>query len=158
MYRANVDATPESESPAVTVGTGLIIPHGTSGRRYRLFSAETGASGGSSTSLKSFGQAINRIANSASQAINQRKREDISTSSSVKTSVSNKDKTSATIQNVHQGITLNLLFYRLSNKFRGGINLDELQFEVIPSAEIIGGSGVYESLRFTLSELPQLLE
>ncbi len=39
-----------------------------------------------------------------------------------------------------------------------GIYLDDVQFEVIPSSEIIGGSGVYESLRFTLSEIPQLLE
>jgi len=38
MYRANVDATPEGESPAVTVEAGLIIQHGTSGRWYLMVS------------------------------------------------------------------------------------------------------------------------
>jgi hypothetical protein len=42
--------------------------------------------------------------------------------------------------------------------FESGIFLDDLQFQIIPSVEVIAGSGVYESVQVGLGDLPELLE
>ena len=120
--------------------------------------AEASASGGTSASLKEFGQAIHKVAKKAAQSINQQSREEVSSSTTTTTSVSSSDTTTATVRNINEGRSLNLLFYRLNNKFEGGLYLEDLQFNVISGVEIIAGSGIHESVVFGLGDVRGMLE
>ncbi|MGK7954962.1 MAG: hypothetical protein AB4063_06840, partial [Crocosphaera sp.] len=120
-------------------------------------SAQASASAGTSNSLKDFNQAINKTAKKAAQSLSQQNKQEVSTSSTAKTTVETEDKTEATVKNINEGRALNLMFYRINNKFKGGLYLDNLEFEVIPSLESIDGSGVYEARRYSLSELSKVV-
>ncbi|MHC4356223.1 MAG: hypothetical protein ACYS0H_26265, partial [Planctomycetota bacterium] len=124
---------------------------------YGPFSAEASASGGTSSSLKDVSQAISRVARKAAKSVSSQNREEVSSATTSRTTISNTDETVATIRNINQGRSLNLMFYRLYNKYHGGLYLEGLRFDVISSVEVIAGSGVHESRSFSLEELPQLV-
>ena len=121
------------------------------------FSAEASASGGTNSSLKDMGQAISKVAKKAAQSVSSQNREEVSSTTSSRTTISNTDETVATIRNINQGRSLNLMFYRLYNKYSGGLFLEGLRFTVIPSIEVIAGSGVHSSRSYSLEELPRLI-
>ncbi|MDZ7582712.1 MAG: hypothetical protein U5R30_19545 [Deltaproteobacteria bacterium] len=121
------------------------------------FSAEASASGGASSSLKDMSQAISKVATKAAKSVSSQNREEVSSTATARTTISNTDETVATIHNINQGRTLNLMFYRLYNKYKGGLFLEGLRFDVIPGVEVIAGSGVHESRSYSLEELPGLI-
>lgn len=124
---------------------------------YAGITAEASASGGTTSSLKDMSQAINRVAKKASQSISQQTRQEISSTATARATTSTADEAVATIRNINQGRSLNLMFYRLYNKYRGGLFLDDLRFEVIPSVEVIAGSGVHESRSYSRKDLPHVI-
>lgn len=116
--------------------------------------AEATAGGGSRESLTSLSQSIAKVARRATHSQSQQNRQEVSSTSSTQVTVYNADETVASIRNINQGRSLNLMFYRLYNKFTGGLYLEGLRFEVIPSVEVIAGSGVYQSKSYGLEQLP----
>lgn len=125
---------------------------------YGPFSAEASASGGMSSSLKDMSQAISKVASKAAKSVSSQNREEVTSTSTARTTISNTDETIATIRNINQGRSLNLMFYRLYNKYEGGLFLERLRFDVVPSVEVIAGSGVHESKSYSLEELPRMID
>lgn len=125
---------------------------------YGPFSASATASGGTTRSLNEVSQAISKVARKAARSVSQQNREEVSSSSTARTEITKTDETKATLTNINQGRSLNLMFYRVNNKFSGGLFLDDLGFSVIPGVELIAGSGVHDSRGYGLQELPRLLD
>ena len=124
---------------------------------YGFASAEASASGGTTHSLKDVSQAIGKVAKKAAKSVSQQNREEVTSTSTSRTKITNTDETTATITNINQGRSLNLMFYRLSNKFTGGLFLEGLQFDVISGVELIAGSGVLGSKSYSLEDLPGMM-
>ncbi len=120
--------------------------------------ASASASSGTSSSNREFAKNINKVAKRASKSVSSRNRQEVSTSTSSRTTISTRTESEAEVRNSNQGRTLNLMFHRLYNRFRGGLYLDGLRFEVIPSVELIAGSGVYEGLSYGLQDLRQVID
>ena len=125
---------------------------------YCGFTAEASASGGVNSSLKDMNQSISKVAKKAAQSVSSHNKQEVSSSSTSRTRIANVDETTATIRNINQGRSLNLFFYRLYNKYNGGLYLENLRFDVIKSTEVIEGSGVFESVSYSLNQLPGMLE
>jgi hypothetical protein len=50
------------------------------------------------------------------------------------------------------------MFYRLYNRYKGGLYMEGLQFNLIPSVETIAGSGVFEAEAYSAAELDKVLD
>jgi hypothetical protein len=124
---------------------------------YGFVSGSANASHGSKNSLKNFSQALNKVAKKSSQAVNSKQRQEVSTSSTSRTKVSTLDETTAKIENINQGRTLNLMFYRLYNRFESGLFVEGLRFQVLSSVEIIAGSGIQRSSTYGFDSFADMI-
>jgi hypothetical protein len=120
--------------------------------------ASASSSAGVKTSAKSFAQGMAKVAKNASKSVTEQNREEVTTSSTQRTTIKTTDETTAEIRNINEGRTLNLMFYRLYNQYKGGMYIDGLQFHLVQSVETIAGSGVFEAETYSLSEFQKLLK
>jgi hypothetical protein len=98
-----------------------------------------------------------KVAKNAATSVTQQNREEVTTSSSMQTTVETTEETTAEIRNINEGRTLNLMFYRLYNRYKGGLYIEGLQFNLVPSVETIAGSGVFEAETYSAAELDMVL-
>ena len=122
------------------------------------FTAEATASGGTTSSLKDVSQAVSKVAKKAAQSVSEQSRQEVTSTSTARAKVTESDETVATIRNINQGRSLNLSFYRLYNKYEGGLYLEGLRFDVIPGVAVIEGSGVHQSRSYSLEQLPEMMQ
>jgi hypothetical protein len=120
--------------------------------------ASSSVKAGVTTSAKEFGQAMAKVAKNAATSVTQQNREEVTSSTSMQTTVETSEETTAQIRNINEGRTLNLMFYRLYNRYKGGLYMEGLQFNLIPSVETIAGSGVFEAETYSATELNKVLD
>ncbi|MEP4091768.1 hypothetical protein [Reichenbachiella sp.] len=127
-----------------------------------FFSGALGISGGAGGTTKmtisQFASLMENLVRKASNSITKKQRQEISTASNVKKTNTVAESTTLTISNINEGKTLNLMFYSLYNKFKGGVFLNDLQLITIPSVESIAGSGIIIPKTYNLNELKDCLE
>ena len=119
---------------------------------------KTSQSFGYNQSIKSFSKTLTKVAKKASSSVNRSYKDEVTTDTRQTTKISNYDEYTSTIKNINEGRTLNLLFYRLYNRYKSGLYVDDLQFLVTPSVEIIAGSGIHDSVSFDATEFDGLLD
>jgi hypothetical protein len=124
---------------------------------YLGVTAQASASYGVDNSLSEFAKTTSKVAKKASQSVSRRNRQEVTTSTTARTTVTTTDDMVAEVENINEGRTLNLMFYRLYNRYHGGLYLEDLQFDVVPSVELIAGSGIYASYKFGLGDLRRLI-
>jgi hypothetical protein len=116
------------------------------------FSASASASGSRSSNLKTFSREMAKVAKKSAQSINRKFSQEITSSSSVSTEVTQDTSKSITISNINQGSTLNLFFYQVNNKYDSATYLTSLEILVSSTVELIAGSGIYETYSYRLNE------
>lgn len=139
--------------------------------RISTFEAEAGGSGGigpfklkasaggsRKTNLKQFSKQMARVAKKTAQSINRRLSQEITSTSSLSTEISQEANKAITITNVNQGQTLNLMFYQVNNIYDSTLFMTELEIMVGSTKELIAGSGIYETKSFRLHELDSVYE
>lgn len=112
---------------------------------------------GASDTLKLFSQTMNRVARKAATSVSRNNRQEISTSTTETTTVSSTDSTVIKLANINKGRTLNLMFYRVYNRYAAGLYIDDLRFGVTEGTELIAGSGIYNTRSFQPNQLGRLL-
>ena len=113
---------------------------------------------GASDTLKSFNQSMNKVAKKAATSISKKARLDVSTTSSTTTTVSTSDSTVIRMSNINKGRTLNLMFYRVYNRYATGLFVENIGFGVTSGVELIAGSGVYETRTFRPDRIGEMLD
>ena len=103
----------------------------------------SGSVGGSNTvTAKQFAGRVEKLARKAATSLSRKNHQEVTSSTSVTTTVSSKESTTIKVKNINEGRTLNLFFYRLYNVYRGGIYIEDLNLVVLPSTEAVAGSGL----------------
>ncbi|WP_213290549.1 hypothetical protein [Bradyrhizobium sp. sGM-13] len=123
-----------------------------------LFSASGGAGGSSTTTTSEFARNVQKLARRASNSLTRRTRQEVSTSSSVRTNILSREVTTIKVNNINDGRTLNLLFYQLFNVYECGLYLEDLELVIVPPIEVVDGSNVTLPVRAKFSEIEKALD
>lgn len=112
---------------------------------------------GASDTLKTFSQSMNKVAKKAATSVSRSSKQEITTNSSETTTVSSSDTTIIKLANINKGRTLNLMFYRVYNRFAAGLYIDDLRFGVTEGTELIAGSGIYNTRVYSPGQIDALM-
>lgn len=110
------------------------------------------ASGSVNTSLKTFTRDMSKIAKKVSNSINRKNNQESFSSSTTTSTSENSDSKKISLTNINQGSTLNLFLYQINNKFKSGLFVNDLEFHLTSSKEIIQGSDLYEHFSYKLQD------
>ncbi|CAO4178324.1 hypothetical protein CLBKND_03188 [Methylorubrum aminovorans] len=127
------------------------------GGSYGPFSGSAEGATSASQTTKQFARDLQRVANKASRSVTRQTRQEVKTSSSIKTNVTTRESTKITITNINDGRSLNLLFYQLYNIYRISLRLERMSFTVLSGREVIAGSGIVLPHVYKLSQLGSAL-
>lgn len=108
-------------------------------------------------SVKNVGTDMAKSAQKAARSVNQSRKEEVSSSSTSRTTVSTSDISISEIENINKGRTLNLMFYRLYNRYIGKLYLTDLRLTVRSGTEIIAGSGILSERTYSIHELREVV-
>jgi len=143
-FTAHVDYSTESKASVSVEAVG----EASSGSKF---------SAGASDTLKTFNQGMNKVAKKAATAISRKNTLEVTTASSSKTTITTSDNVLIKMSNVNQGRTLNLMFYRVFNRFASGLFLENIRFNVTSGVELIAGSGIHESIIYRPNQIADML-
>ena len=115
-------------------------------------------SAGASDTLKTFNQGMNKVAKKAATSISRKNSLNVTTASTSKTTVSTSDNLLIKMSNINQGRTLNLMFYRVFNRFSSGLFIENIRFAVTSGVELIAGSGIHETVTFRHNRISDMLD
>ncbi len=121
---------------------------------YKGFSGSASSSGENKTSTSQFARSFERIAKKAASNITRNTRQEVRSSSTMKTEASRTESTTIKIKNINEGRTLNLLFYRLYNILATGLHAEDLGFVSESGIEAVAGSGITIPRVLSVENLP----
>ncbi len=109
-------------------------------------------------SVKNVGTDMAKSAQKAASSVNQNRREEMETTTTSKTTVHTSDSSVSEIENINQGRSLNLMFYRIFNRYEGRLFLDNLQIRVRSGVEVVAGSGIRAERVFSVAQIADAIE
>ncbi|WP_299215761.1 hypothetical protein [uncultured Dokdonia sp.] len=117
------------------------------------------ASGGGSTTKtsKSFAQEIKRAANESSREMKKQSRVEVNSKLSESSKLIVDESITSQIQNINDGVSLNLFFYRLDNVYQGGLHLENLKLTYTRPQPLIKGTNLQDIRTFEFYEFEEFL-
>lgn len=145
----------EKEASSSNESTRTNSLSASAGGSYGPFSGSVSGSTSSTQTAKQFARQLERVARKAARNMTRKSTQEVRSSTTVKTNVSRSESTSINVKNINEGRTLNILFYRLYNIFTASLIVENLQLVVIPSTEVVHGSGVTVPRVYDFARLDQ---
>ena len=108
--------------------------------------------------MNDVGSEMAKSAQNAARSVNENRRQEVNSTTSMRTTTATTDVSVSTIENVNQGRTLNLMFYRLYNRFAAMLYLDELSLRVRSGTELVAGTGLRPVRTYSFHELDQVID
>lgn len=116
-------------------------------------SVEGSASYNLDSTVQDVGTEMAKSAQNAARSMNEQRRQEVSSTTTMSSTTSTTDTSVSVIENINQGRTLNLMFYRVYNRFEGMLLLDDLHLRVRSGTELISGTGIRAIRTYSIREL-----
>ena len=118
-----------------------------------------------SSELSQFSREFQKTARKAANRHKKQVKEDVEVSVSDVVTSENEEGYTSEVENINQGVTLNLLYYKLTNVYQAGLFLDDFSFQLTRPFELVQGTGMFpvyykdrRSFRDLLTDLTDFAE